>query len=153
LVVAAIKILPQVGRVLIFDGDAHHGDGTDDCIERTSRQSQIVNVSRQHFGRKIQHSWDSRMWYQFAVDLIREFLPGIIFYQAGADAWEKDPYMCGYLTKEGMAHRDRGIFQACKELAIPVVWNLAGGYSDPMQDTIDIHLQTLQVSDEVFYAG
>ena len=151
LVVAAIKILPQVGRVMIFDGDAHHGDGTDDCIERTSRQGQIANVSRQHFGRKIQRSWDSRLWYTFAVDLIREFSPGIIFYQAGADAWEEDPYMSGYLTKEGMAHRDRGIFQACKELAIPVVWNLAGGYSDPMQKTIDIHLQTLRISDEVYY--
>jgi hypothetical protein len=27
---------------------------------------------------------------------------------------------------------------------------LAGGYSDPMQLTIDIHLQTLAVSDAVF---
>jgi hypothetical protein len=50
-----------------------------------------------------------------------------------------------------MAHRDRGIFEACKEAQVPIVWNLAGGYSEPMQLVVDLHLQTLRISDEVFY--
>ena len=35
-----------------------------------------------------------------------------------------------------------------KALGIPVVWNLAGGYSEPMTKTVAIHLQTLAKSDE-----
>jgi hypothetical protein len=49
----------------------------------------------------------------------------------------------------GLKHRDEGVFKACKHAGVPVAWNLAGGYSDPMQLTIDIHLQTLAVSDSV----
>jgi hypothetical protein len=53
----------------------------------------------------------------------------------------------------GLARRDRGIFQATTNAGVPLVWNLAGGYTDPMQRTIDIHLMTLQQSDEVLYAN
>jgi hypothetical protein len=50
----------------------------------------------------------------------------------------------------GLKHRDEGVFKACKQACVPVAWNLAGGYSDPMQLTIDIHLQTLAASDDQF---
>jgi acetoin utilization deacetylase AcuC-like enzyme len=93
------------------------------------------------------------MWQSFAKGLIRSSKAGIILYQAGADAWDQDPYGAGYLSKEGLAARDRGIFTAAREAGVPLVWNLAGGYSKPMQDTIDIHLQTLAISDEVYYAA
>jgi len=52
----------------------------------------------------------------------------------------------------GLKHRDEGVFKACKQAGVPVAWNLAGGYFHPMQLTIDIHLQTLAVSDQVFLA-
>jgi hypothetical protein len=52
----------------------------------------------------------------------------------------------------GLARRDRGIFLAARVAGVPLVWNLAGGYSEPMQQTIDIHLMTLQQSDEVLHA-
>ena len=52
---------------------------------------------------------------------------------------------------EGLAYRDRGIFTAAKTAEVPLVWNLAGGYAEDMQDTINIHLQTLRICDEVYY--
>ena len=91
------------------------------------------------------------MWRPYFAHLIEYYKPGIILYQAGADAWDEDPYQAGYLSKEGLRHRDEGLFRAAADAEIPVVWNLAGGYADPMQLTIDIHLQTLKMSDEVYY--
>ena len=91
------------------------------------------------------------MWEQYTKDLIEHTGAGIIVYQAGADAWIDDPYGAGYLTMEGLAHRDRGIFTAAKTAEVPLVWNLAGGYAEDMQDTINIHLQTLRICDEVYY--
>jgi len=53
---------------------------------------------------------------------------------------------------EGLAARDRGIFTAARDAEVGLVWNLAGGYAKPMQNTIDIHLQTLTISNEVYHA-
>lgn len=139
-------------KVLIIDGDAHHGDGTDDCISQLGLGSRVVNVSRGPvIGTRVQSRWNFAMWHVWAKELIQMHDPGIIFYQAGADAWTGDPYGCGYLTKDGMRSRDIGVFSASKALAVPVVWNLAGGYADPMIKTTRLHLQTLDASDEVFY--
>ena len=153
LVIAARKVSERVGQVLIIDGDAHHGDGTEDCLQRLNLQNRIINVSRrglEKIGRPEHSHFSAAQWEQFTDNLIRRYSPGLVIYQAGADAWELDPYESGYLSMTGLKHRDEGVFKACKQAGVPVAWNLAGGYSDPMQLTIDIHLQTLGVSDEVF---
>lgn len=143
---------PGVRRVMIVDGDGHHGDGTDDIIQKLGLREVVYHVNRAELGVAKRQYWVQEMWDAYFRDLIRNFRPGIIMYQAGADAWSEDPFGAGYLTKEGLAARDRGIFTAARNAGIPIVWNLAGGYADPMQLTIDLHLQTLQISDEVFYA-
>ena len=153
LVIAAQRVLEYVPSVLIIDGDAHYGDGTDDCLDALGGD-RIKNITRgSQIGRNIQGAWNDEMWEAWARDLIRASRPGIILYQAGADAWEEDPYQCGYLTKDGLYHRDLGVFRAAKKASIPIAWNLAGGYTEPMQKVIDIHLQTLRASDEVFYGS
>lgn len=153
LVIAARKALERVGQVLIIDGDAHHGDGTEDCLQRLSLQNRIINVSRrglEKIGRPEHSHFSAEQWEQFTDSLIRRYSPDLVFYQAGADAWDLDPYESGYLSVTGLKHRDEGVFKACKRAGVPVAWNLAGGYSDPMQLTIDIHLQTLAMSDILF---
>jgi len=139
-----------VDQVLIVDGDGHYGDGTVDIIDLLDFEGRVAHITRPDIGCPIQSNWNAAMWQSFARDLIRTAKPGIILYQAGADAWDLDPYGAGYLSKEGLAARDRGIFTAARDAGVPLVWNLAGGYADPMQDTIDIHLQTLTISDEVY---
>jgi acetoin utilization deacetylase AcuC-like enzyme len=153
LVIAAIKALNSglVSCVAIIDGDGHFGDGTHQIINKLGLQRQIRHVTRDEMGNGAKPSWDHRMWEQYTKDLIEHTGAGIIVYQAGADAWVDDPYGAGYLTMEGLAHRDRGIFTAAKKAEVPLVWNLAGGYAEDMQDTIDIHLQTLRICDEVYY--
>ena len=153
LVIAAIKALKAklTTHVAIIDGDGHFGDGTHQIIKKLGLERQITHVTRDEMGDGAKPSWDHRMWEQYTKDLIEHTGAGIIVYQAGADAWIDDPYGAGYLTMEGLAHRDRGIFTAAKTAEVPLVWNLAGGYAEDMQDTINIHLQTLRICDEVYY--
>lgn len=152
LILAARRALDLLGsKVLIIDGDGHEGDGTDDIIDKMGLYHDVINVDRRQLAHGARPTWDARMWMHYFTHLINLHEPGIILYQAGADAWEEDPYGAGYLSKEGMRNRDSGLFRAATDAEVPVVWNLAGGYTDPMQGTIDIHLQTLQVSDEVYY--
>ena len=153
LMITAMKALRNgATNVLIIDGDGHHGDGTEDVLDHLMIRGRVTHITRPDIGRPIQADWNAEMWQSFAKGLIRNSKAGIILYQAGADAWDQDPYGVGYLSKEGLAARDRGIFTAAREAGVPLVWNLAGGYAKPMQDTIDIHLQTLKISNEVYYA-
>ena len=154
LMITAMKSLRNGAmNVLIIDGDGHYGDGTEDVLDHLMVRGRVTHVTRPDIGRPIQADWNAAMWHSFAKGLIRSSKAGIILYQAGADAWDQDPYGAGYLSKEGLAARDRGIFTAAREARVPLVWNLAGGYAKPMQDTIDIHLQTLKISNEVYYAA
>ena len=152
LMITAMKALRNGAKnVLIIDGDGHHGDGTEDVMDHLMIRGRVMHVTRPDIGRPIHSQWNAAMWQSFAKGLIRDSKAGIILYQAGADAWDRDPYGVGYLSKEGLAARDRGIFTAAREAGVPLVWNLAGGYAKNMQDTIDIHLQTLAISDEVYH--
>jgi len=141
----------SVESVLIIDGDGHYGDGTNDIIKRLGLSERVFNVTRNvHLGPE-QSDWSSVRWADYTRGLIDGFKPGIILYQAGADACVDDPYGAGYLSLLGMMKRDLGIFAAAKESGVPLVWNLAGGYSDPIDQTLGIHLETLNQSDRVYY--
>jgi len=147
LVIASVKALKVVDKVLIIDGDAHFGDGTEDCLERLKLNDKIINVTRDEIGATSHRNFSIEEWGNFTRDLLNRYKPGLVIYQAGADAWEEDPYRCGYLSMDGLKARDSGVFREVKMLKIPLAWNLAGGYMDPMQKTINVHIQTLECSD------
>ena len=69
----------------------------------------------------------------------------IIFYQAGADPHINDP-LGGSLTTEQMRKRDELVFKTFSKLGIPVVWNLAGGYQDPIEKVLALHKTTYEIA-------
>jgi acetoin utilization deacetylase AcuC-like enzyme len=156
LMVAAVHLLERyatdIERVMIVDGDGHYGDGTDDIIRQMNLGYYVRHITRADLGHRRLVEASATKWKSYFEDLIQDHKPGIIMYQAGADAWDQDPYGVGYLSVKGLMRRDSGMFEAAKAAGIPLVWNLAGGYSDPMQKTIDIHLNTLSMSDRVYNA-
>lgn len=154
LMIAAMDLLSRnrVGRVLIIDGDGHHGDGTDDIIQKMGLGSKVTNITSATM-HGVVDDFDAGDWMDYTNDLIVEHRPGIIMYQAGADAWEGDPYGVGYLDELDLMRRDQGIMMAARAAGVPLVWNLAGGYTTPMQKVISIHLNTLMMSDRVHYGA
>jgi acetoin utilization deacetylase AcuC-like enzyme len=70
----------------------------------------------------------------------------LAIYVAGADPYEDDLLGHLALTKAGLAQRDRLVFQRCRRVRIPVAISTAGGYGRCIQDTIDIHLQTVRIA-------
>lgn len=151
LAVASSKLIAdgEVDTVLIIDGDGHRSDGTKDILDRTNLLGQVVVVDRDDLI-ELENS-SIAGWCTYMGRLIERHRPGIILYQAGADAWEKDPYDAGYLSRLGLERRDKSVFWMARDASVPVVWNLAGGYSEPMQTVIDLHLHTLRISDEAYY--
>lgn len=67
----------------------------------------------------------------------------LAIYLAGADPFEGDRLGRLALTKLGLAERDRAVFEACQRAGLPMVIVMAGGYAKDVNDTVDIHYQTV----------
>jgi acetoin utilization deacetylase AcuC-like enzyme len=73
---------------------------------------------------------------------------GIAIYLAGADPYRDDRFGRLALTKEGLAERDRMVFNHCRGAGLPVAVTLAGGYGRQVEDSVDIHFQTIMAAIE-----
>lgn len=66
------------------------------------------------------------------------------FYLAGADPHEGDRLGRLALTTRGLAERDRRVLHTLLERRIPVALSMAGGYGKRIDDTVEVHMQTLR---------
>ena len=75
---------------------------------------------------------------------LAENLPGndLVIYQAGADSHEDDP-LGGVFTTAGYRERDGMVFEAAARAGVPVAWNLAGGYQEPLIKVLELHAITM----------
>lgn len=73
----------------------------------------------------------------------RDAPPGLVFYVAGADAHEGDRLGRLKLTTQGMAERDRRVFEALERWRLPAAVSMAGGYGRDIAVTVALHCQTL----------
>jgi acetoin utilization deacetylase AcuC-like enzyme len=70
----------------------------------------------------------------------------LAIYLAGADPYIGDRLGRLALSKEGLANRDRLVFEQCHSAGLPVAVAMAGGYARQIRDTVDIHFQTLEIA-------
>jgi acetoin utilization deacetylase AcuC-like enzyme len=156
-VAVAVRALAQraVRRAAIVDLDVPHGNGTAMIFER--------DASVFTFSMHQQHNYplfkprgdldiglDDGAGDERYVALLGEALPRvmahapeIVFYLAGADPFERDRLGGLRLTKDGLRERDRLVVAAARVASVPLVTVLAGGYAENVQDTVDIHCQTI----------
>jgi acetoin utilization deacetylase AcuC-like enzyme len=79
---------------------------------------------------------------------LAEFTPDLIFYVAGADPYRNDQLGGLKLSLEGLEKRDRLVFEKARAKSIPVAVTLAGGYARRIEDTIQIHSNTIRLAKE-----
>ena len=79
-----------------------------------------------------------------ALPLVMASDPQCVFYLAGADPYEDDQLGGLRLTKDGLRARDRMVIDAVRAAGAPLVIVLAGGYARRVEDTVDIHVATIE---------
>lgn len=76
--------------------------------------------------------------------------PDIVFYLAGADPYAGDKLGRLALSIDGLRQRDACVLRECYERETPVVTVMSGGYGKDINDTIEIHCNTIRTVKEVF---
>ncbi len=79
--------------------------------------------------------------------------PQCVFYLAGADPYEEDRLGGLKLTKSGLRVRDRMVMEAVHALNVPLVVVLAGGYARKVEDTVAIHVATIEEALKTTFAS
>ena len=77
--------------------------------------------------------------------------PDIAFYLGGADPYEGDKLGRLSLSIAGLRARDRFVLSACRQAGLPVVTVMSGGYAAKIDDTVEIHCNTIRVAREIFH--
>ncbi len=143
-------------RVAIVDLDVHHGNGTAFIFGSDPR---VFTFSMHQQHNYPMHKPSSSLDIGLAdgvgdreylvrlgpaLEQVFAFKPDLVFYLAGADAYEDDQLGGLSLTKTGLRQRDRVVLQAATDRHVPIVVCLAGGYARHLEDTVDIHYATIE---------
>ncbi len=145
-------------RVLILDLDVHQGNGTAAILERDStiftvsihgannypfrKENSRLDVALpdgtddQHYLKELEQTLEQ-------VD--REFSPDFLIYLAGADVYAGDRLGKLSLTIEGIAARDQVVFDWAQARNLPVAVVMGGGYCPVIEETVQIHLNTVSI--------
>jgi acetoin utilization deacetylase AcuC-like enzyme len=160
-VVVATRALRQrkvLRRALVVDLDVHQGDGThaaflEDPDAFTFSVNGFANYPFRRIPGDLELDLEDGTGDERYLDALARLLPQALarsrpelcFYLGGADPYAGDRLGRLALTKEGLAARDRVVRDALARAGVPVCVTLAGGYADPIEDTVDINLETLRI--------
>ena len=72
-----------------------------------------------------------------SLEICLDFEPDLVLYQAGVDGLETDDLGKLSVSREGMMKRNRYVFEIMLENRISTVVFMGGGYSKPIEHTLD----------------
>ena len=159
--VRALQAENLVKKVLIVDCDVHQGNGTAALFKNDPSVFTFSIHGKKNFPYRKEKSdldialedgtGDDQYLHQLdrgLTDSLERIQADLAIYLAGADPFEKDRFGRLALTKNGLAQRDQMVFKACNVAGLPVAVTMAGGYSREVDDTVDIHFQTVMTAAE-----
>ncbi len=158
-VAVAIRVLQRDGlirRAAVVDLDVHQGNGTaaifagDASVFTCSlHQQNNYPIEKPPSGADIGlRDGASDEEYLAALEgvwpRVEAARPDLLCYLAGADPFQDDQLGGLALTREGLRRRDRLVLASAVAAQVPVVVLLAGGYARRLEDTVAIHVATVE---------
>ena len=160
--VRALRRDRLIRRAAIVDCDVHQGNGTaaifaDDPSVFTFSMHGAKNYplfkERSTLDVELADgTGDDEYMESLSAHLPRVFAhePDIIFYLGGADPYKEDKLGRLALTIEGLRARDDFVLAECRQRGVAVATVMSGGYAADINDTVEIHCNTIRAVKAVF---
>jgi acetoin utilization deacetylase AcuC-like enzyme len=152
----------SIRRAMVVDTDVHHGNGTAAIFAKEESVFTLsIHQANNYPAYKPSSTVDLDMpdqagdssYLTALLPAVRagldSFQPEIVFYVGGADPYRNDQLGGLALTIDGLLTRDKSVFAEARKRNIPVVTTLAGGYARHVEDTVQIHINTILAAREV----
>jgi acetoin utilization deacetylase AcuC-like enzyme len=155
----AMQVEAGLQRIAIVDCDVHQGNGTasifagDDSVFTFSihgarnfpfaKEASDLDIELADGTRDEEYLWHLERGLDETLERSR---PQLAIYLAGADPYEDDRLGRLSLTKGGLARRDELVLGTLAARGIPVAIAMAGGYAREIEDSIEIHANTIRTA-------
>lgn len=151
-------------KILIVDLDVHQGNGTAEIFDTNKKVFTFSMHGDANYPFKKETSdldiplskgtTDQeyvKILKKTLPQLIQHVQPDFIYYLCGVDILESDKLGTLNCSLEGCKERDRFVLQTCKDLQIPVMCSMGGGYSPDIKIIIDAHANTFRLSQHIYF--
>lgn len=164
-VAIAIRVLRRDGLIecaAVVDCDVHQGNGTATIFAGDENVFTFsMHGAKNYPLLKAQSTLDVELadgtsdevyLTTLAEHLPRVFAhqPDIIFYLGGADPFVGDKLGRLSLSLAGLRARDEFVLTECSKRGIPVATVMSGGYAADINDTVEIHCNTIRAVRQIF---
>lgn len=151
-----------IRKVAIIDLDVHQGDGTAAIFEHDADVYTLSLHGASNFPfRKQRSSCDVALpdgtedkeylsALRAAARDVWRFEPELVFFQSGVDGLASDTLGRLSLSAQALAERDRFVLEEAASRRIPIVITLGGGYSEPIDLTVDAHATTFRTAADIY---
>ena len=153
-------------RIFVLDCDEHCGDGT---AKFTGLLPNLFNYSIngtnwgmdegsrsicRHIKKSPRAFTDYKEALREGFQCAQEWNADLIIYQAGMDPHVDDPLSSRLLDTAQLFERDRMVFAHFHRSGTPLLFVLAGGYQDPIEEKlVPLHLNTFKAAFEEYCTG
>ena len=151
-------------KILIVDLDVHQGNGTAEIFQNNNtvftfsmhgKSNYPFHKEKSDLDIALENGTEDAEYLSILKetlpDLITKQQPDFIYYLCGVDVITTDKLGKLSLTIEGCKERDRFVLQTCKDLSIPVMCSMGGGYSPDIKTIIDAHANTFRLAQKIFF--
>ncbi|MBT8325396.1 MAG: histone deacetylase [Bacteroidia bacterium] len=151
-------------NILIVDLDVHQGNGTAEIFTNDISVFTFSMHGKSNYPFKkeisdldiaLEDNTTDDLYLNILKDtlpkLIDSHQPDFIYYLCGVDIIESDKLGKLALTLDGCKERDRFVLQTCKDLRIPVMCSMGGGYSSDIKIIVEAHANTFRLAQDIFF--
>lgn len=154
----------KASQILIIDLDVHQGNGTAEIFQDNAHVFTFSMHGENNYPLKKERSdldvplydgiKDKDYLYLLETNLeeiLTNYKPDFLFFQSGVDIIETDKLGRLGVTIQGCRQRDEIVFRYAKELGIPIVASMGGGYSPHIKNIIEAHANTYRAAQQILF--
>jgi acetoin utilization deacetylase AcuC-like enzyme len=160
LAVTALTLIAEraVQRIAIVDLDVHQGDGNA-AILGTRPDVFVFSMHGEknfpfrkvpsHLDVGLPDGTDDAAYMRAlaqALPAVVSFRPDLVLYLSGVDPLQADRLGRMAMTPEGLAARDRLVFETFRKRGVPVSIAIGGGYAEPIAASVSAYANTFAVA-------
>lgn len=151
-------------KILIIDLDVHQGNGTAEIFQDNEavftfsmhgKNNYPFHKEKSNLDISLEKGTKDQEYLSILKEtfpkLIETHQPDFIYYLCGVDVIETDQLGTLSLSIKGCKERDRFVLQTCKDLNIPVMCSMGGGYSADIKIIVNAHANTFRLAQEIFF--
>ena len=163
----AARYLQEKGlahKILVVDLDVHQGNGTAEIFKNDHSVFTFSMHGKSNYPFKkeqsdldiaLENDCDDATYLSILKKtlpkLIKAEKPDFIYYLCGVDVIASDKLGKLALTIEGCKERDRFVLQSCRDLNLPIMCSMGGGYSPEIKTIIEAHANTFRLAQKIFF--